>query len=47
MFIVVVQGGPAGEVDRLLIMVGESMEQLKLCGRDMQQMRIPNDVFRR
>ncbi|XP_026168618.1 desmoplakin-A isoform X3 [Mastacembelus armatus] len=39
-------GGSAVEVEKLLLMAGETLEQLKLCGREMQQMRIPNDVFR-
>ncbi|XP_028329184.1 desmoplakin-A isoform X2 [Gouania willdenowi] len=39
-------GGPQLEVERLLMMNAESMEQLKACGRDLQQMRIPNDVYR-
>ncbi|CAK6966821.1 desmoplakin-A isoform X1 [Scomber scombrus] len=39
-------GGPAVEAEKLMIMATESMEQLKSCGRDLQQMRIPNDVFR-
>ncbi|XP_028987343.1 desmoplakin-A-like isoform X2 [Betta splendens] len=39
-------GGPAVEVESLLAMAAETMEHLKVVGRDMQQMRIPNDVFR-
>ncbi|XP_053186180.1 desmoplakin-A isoform X2 [Scomber japonicus] len=39
-------GGPAVEAEKLMIMATESMEQLKSCGRELQQMRIPNDVFR-
>ncbi|KAM8838758.1 desmoplakin-A isoform 1-T1 [Synchiropus picturatus] len=39
-------GGPAVEVEKLLIAASESMEYLKLVGRDLQQMRVPNDVFR-
>ncbi|XP_068196145.1 desmoplakin-A isoform X2 [Antennarius striatus] len=39
-------GGPAMEAEKLLIMAAETMEQMKLCGRDLQQMRIPSDIFR-
>nr|XP_046265318.1 desmoplakin-like isoform X2 [Scatophagus argus] len=39
-------GGPSMDAEKLLIMAGETMEQLRLCGRDLQQMRIPNDVIR-
>ncbi|XP_069548155.1 desmoplakin-A isoform X1 [Brachyistius frenatus] len=39
-------GGPATEAERSLLMAAETTEQLKACGRDLQQMRIPNDVFR-
>ncbi|KAK2822454.1 hypothetical protein Q5P01_022519 [Channa striata] len=39
-------GGPAAEADKMLIMAGECMDQLKLCSRDMQQMRMPNDIYR-
>lgn len=35
------------EVENLLAMAAETMEHLKVVGRDMQQMRIPNDVFRK
>ncbi|XP_033506002.2 desmoplakin-A isoform X3 [Epinephelus lanceolatus] len=38
-------GGPAMEAEKLMIMAAETMEQMKVCGRDLQQMRIPNDVF--
>ncbi|XP_071346602.1 desmoplakin-A isoform X3 [Trachinotus anak] len=39
-------GGPAMELERMLTMAAESLEQLKVCGRELQHMRIPNDVFR-
>ncbi|XP_075954410.1 desmoplakin-A-like [Anarhichas minor] len=39
-------GGPAGEADKLLSMAAESMEQMMVCGSELQQMRIPNDIFR-
>ncbi|XP_039671287.1 desmoplakin-like isoform X2 [Perca fluviatilis] len=39
-------GGPAMEVDKLLIMAAETMEQMKAYGRELQQMRIPNNIFR-
>ncbi|XP_051274627.1 desmoplakin isoform X2 [Dicentrarchus labrax] len=39
-------GGPAVEADKLLHMATETMEQMKLCGRDLQQMRIQTDIFR-
>ncbi|GAA6234013.1 desmoplakin isoform X2 [Lates japonicus] len=39
-------GGPVVEVEKSLGMAGESLEQLKVCGRELQQMRIPSDVFR-
>ncbi|KAM9844912.1 LOW QUALITY PROTEIN: desmoplakin-A-like [Aulostomus maculatus] len=39
-------GGPAMEAEKLMIMATETIEQLKHCGRELQQMRIPNDIFR-
>ncbi|XP_074507516.1 desmoplakin-A isoform X1 [Sebastes fasciatus] len=39
-------GGSAVEAEQLLIMAAGTMEQMTLCGRELQQMRIPNDVFR-
>ncbi|XP_059200288.1 desmoplakin-B-like isoform X1 [Centropristis striata] len=39
-------GGPVVEAEKLLIMAAETMEQMKVCGRELQQMRVPNDVFR-
>lgn len=41
------QGGSVGEAERMLMVSAESMEQLKAYGRELQQMRIPTDVFRR
>lgn len=34
------------EAEKLLIMAAETTEQMKVCGRELQQMRIPSDVFR-
>ncbi|XP_022613699.1 desmoplakin isoform X1 [Seriola dumerili] len=39
-------GGPAGEVEKSLMMAAEFIEQLKVCGRDLQHMRVSNDVYR-
>ncbi|XP_035027450.2 desmoplakin isoform X2 [Hippoglossus stenolepis] len=39
-------GAPAMEVEKLLMISAETMEQLMLCGRELQQLRIPNNVFR-
>ncbi|KAM6990567.1 desmoplakin-A isoform 1-T1 [Tautogolabrus adspersus] len=39
-------GGPPAEGEKLLIMAAESMDQMMVCGRELQQMRIPNDVLR-
>ncbi|XP_034558850.1 desmoplakin isoform X1 [Notolabrus celidotus] len=39
-------GGPAGDADKLLGMAAETMDQMRVCGRDLQQMRVPNDVPR-
>ncbi|XP_044223216.1 desmoplakin isoform X2 [Thunnus albacares] len=39
-------GGSAVEVEKLMIMAAESMEQLKSCGRELQQLRVSNDIFR-
>ncbi|XP_072297683.1 desmoplakin-A [Eucyclogobius newberryi] len=39
-------GGPPAEAEKLMVMALESMEQLKMCGIDLQQLRISNDVFR-
>ncbi|XP_069013542.1 desmoplakin-A isoform X2 [Embiotoca jacksoni] len=44
--VILQNGGPATEAERSLLMAAETTEQLKACGRDLQQMRIPNDVFR-
>ncbi|XP_058490501.1 desmoplakin-A isoform X2 [Solea solea] len=42
-----IQGGaPTADVEKLLMMSGETLEQLKMCGLEMQQMRIQNDVFK-
>ncbi|KAG7524700.1 desmoplakin isoform X1 [Solea senegalensis] len=42
-----IQGGaPTVEVEKLLMMSAETLEQLKMCGLEMQQMRIHNDVFK-
>ncbi|KAM8727266.1 desmoplakin-A isoform 2-T2 [Acanthopagrus schlegelii] len=38
-------GGSAADAETLLVMASESMDQMKLCGRELQQMRVPNDVF--
>lgn len=35
------------EAEKMLMLSAESMEQLKGYGREMQQLRIPTDVFRR
>ncbi|XP_068604587.1 desmoplakin-A isoform X2 [Brachionichthys hirsutus] len=43
---IIQSGGPAIEAEKLLIMAAETMEQMKLCARDLQQMRIPSDIFR-
>ncbi|CAN9502822.1 unnamed protein product [Ophioblennius macclurei] len=39
-------GGSAAEAERMLMMSAQAMEQLKACGRDLQQLRVPSDVFR-
>nr|XP_019962526.1 PREDICTED: desmoplakin isoform X2 [Paralichthys olivaceus] len=39
-------GAPAMEVEKQLMMSAEFLEQLKLCGQELHQLRIPNDVFR-
>ncbi|KAM9349718.1 desmoplakin-A isoform 1-T1 [Symphorus nematophorus] len=39
-------GGQAMEAEKQLLMASETMEQMRLCGRELQQMRVPNDVFR-
>ncbi|XP_033994130.1 desmoplakin-like [Trematomus bernacchii] len=38
-------GGQAAEADKQLMMAAETMEQMMVCGSDLQKMRIPNDVF--
>ncbi|CAL8279824.1 unnamed protein product [Lota lota] len=40
-------GGPAMEVEKLMSMSSESLEQLRRCAGDLQQMRVPHDFFRR
>ncbi|KAK9539287.1 hypothetical protein VZT92_004403 [Zoarces viviparus] len=44
--IILQSGGPAGEADKLLNMAAESMEQMMVCGRELQLMRIPSDILR-
>ncbi|KAM7379392.1 hypothetical protein PAMP_004948 [Pampus punctatissimus] len=39
-------GGQSMDVEHLMIMTAESIDQLKSCGRELQQMRVPNDIFR-
>ncbi|CAL9688640.1 unnamed protein product [Knipowitschia caucasica] len=39
-------GGPPLEAEKMLGLAYESMDQLKACGMELQQMRIPNDIFR-
>ncbi|XP_060940862.1 desmoplakin-A-like isoform X2 [Limanda limanda] len=39
-------GAPAIEVEKQLMMSAEPLEQLMLCGRELQQLRIPNNIFR-
>ncbi|XP_062260016.1 desmoplakin-A-like isoform X2 [Platichthys flesus] len=39
-------GHPAVEVEKQLMMSAETLDQLMLCGRELQQLRIPNNVFR-
>ncbi|XP_029309011.1 desmoplakin-A isoform X2 [Cottoperca gobio] len=39
-------GGLAMDAEKHLNMAAETMEQMKLCGRDLQQMRIPSEIFR-
>uniref|UniRef100_A0A3Q1FU53 Desmoplakin a n=2 Tax=Acanthochromis polyacanthus TaxID=80966 RepID=A0A3Q1FU53_9TELE len=43
---IIQRGGPAAEADKCLVMAAECMEQMSTCGRDLQQMRIPSDIFR-
>ncbi|XP_077470915.1 desmoplakin-A [Stigmatopora argus] len=38
-------GGPRAEADKMLMLAGDHIELLRTCGMDLQQMRIPNDVF--
>uniref|UniRef100_A0A3P8S5U7 Desmoplakin n=1 Tax=Amphiprion percula TaxID=161767 RepID=A0A3P8S5U7_AMPPE len=40
------RGGPAMEAEKFLMMAAECMEQMSNCGRELQQMRIPSDIFR-
>lgn len=40
-----VQSG-SPETDKLLHMAAEIMEQMKHCARDLQQMRVPSDIFK-
>ncbi|XP_030015841.1 desmoplakin-A isoform X2 [Sphaeramia orbicularis] len=39
-------GGPVMEAEKLMAMGLESMEQLKVCGIELQQMRVNHDFFR-
>ncbi|CAJ1072362.1 desmoplakin isoform X2 [Xyrichtys novacula] len=40
------EGGPAAEVEKLLILAAETMDQMSICGKELQRMRIPSDVLR-
>lgn len=35
------------EAEKLLLMAAETLDQMRLCGRDLQQMRVQSDVFRK
>ncbi|XP_040910691.1 desmoplakin [Toxotes jaculatrix] len=39
-------GGSPMEAEKYMLMAAESLEQLRVCGRELQQLRIPSDVFR-
>ncbi|KAM3604382.1 uncharacterized protein V6R79_010310 [Siganus canaliculatus] len=39
-------GGPIIEVEKSLMMAAETIEQLKVCGRELQQLRINTDIYR-
>ncbi|XP_035526359.1 desmoplakin-like isoform X2 [Morone saxatilis] len=39
-------GGSAVEAEKLLLMASQTMEQMRICGKDLQQMRIQTDIFR-
>ncbi|XP_054616833.1 desmoplakin-A-like isoform X2 [Dunckerocampus dactyliophorus] len=39
-------GGQPLEAEKLMLMASDHLEQLRAYGMDLQQMRIPNDVFR-
>lgn len=41
--IVLPQGGPAGEVDKLMSMSSEAIDQLKGCAMELQHMKQPKD----
>lgn len=43
--VILQNGGPAVDAEKMLVMASETMEQMKVCGRELQQMRIPSDVF--
>ncbi|XP_042354190.1 desmoplakin-like isoform X2 [Plectropomus leopardus] len=43
--IILQSGGPALEAEKQLLMAAETIEQMKVCGRDLQQMRAGSDVF--
>lgn len=35
------------EAEKLLNMAAECLEHMRLCGNDLQQMRVSTDIFRR
>ncbi|KAM4551600.1 desmoplakin-A isoform 3-T3 [Odontesthes bonariensis] len=43
---IISNGGSALDVNKFLGMAAETIEQLKMCGRDLSQMHVQNDVFR-
>lgn len=47
MYCVVLQGGPAMEAEKMLMLAAESLEQLKGYSRELQQLRIPTDIGRK
>ncbi|XP_077581337.1 desmoplakin-A isoform X1 [Stigmatopora nigra] len=38
-------GGPPAEAEKMLALAGDRIEHLKTFGMELQQMRIPNDIF--
>lgn len=43
---IIISGGPMGEAEKLLFMATDCLDRLRICGQDLQEMRVPSDALR-